>query len=68
MADISKDELQPEQTEGFKVSEAKTIDEYTKLGKEIEIHPLLALPHQAIQISSLLTSLLNSPILIPLLI
>jgi len=66
MADISKDELQPEQTEGFKVSEAKTIDEYTKLGKEIETHPVVALPYQAVHISSLLIILLNPPILIPL--
>lgn len=27
------DDLQPEQTEGFKVGEKKTIDEYQKLGK-----------------------------------
>jgi len=37
MADITKDELQVEQTEGFKVSESKTIDEYQKLG---ELTPL----------------------------
>lgn len=28
-----EDELVPEQTEGFKVGEKKTIDEYQKLGK-----------------------------------
>lgn len=27
------DELQPEHTEGFKVGEKKTIDEYQKLGE-----------------------------------
>ena len=29
---IKEDELQPEQTEGFKVGEKKTLDEYQKLG------------------------------------
>jgi hypothetical protein len=33
MADITKDDLQVEQTEGFKVGEQKTIDEYQKLGE-----------------------------------
>jgi hypothetical protein len=34
MADhVTEEELQPEQTEGFKVGEKKTIDEYQKLGK-----------------------------------
>jgi Rho GDP-dissociation inhibitor len=29
---IKEDELQPEKTEGFKVGEKKTLDEYEKLG------------------------------------
>jgi len=29
---IADDELKPDQTEGFKVGEKKTIDEYHKLG------------------------------------
>lgn len=29
---VADDELAPEQTEGFKVGEQKTIDEYTQLG------------------------------------
>jgi hypothetical protein len=29
----TEDELKPEQTEGFKVGEKKTIDEYQQLGK-----------------------------------
>jgi Rho GDP-dissociation inhibitor len=33
MADhITEDELKPEATEGFKVGEKKTIDEYNQLG------------------------------------
>jgi len=55
MADISKDELQPEQTEGFKVSEAKTIDEYKQLGKEDDKPgsgpSFLPSLHQAVQLS-----------------
>lgn len=30
---VGHDDLVPEQTEGFKVGEKKTIDEYQKLGK-----------------------------------
>ena len=30
---VADDELAPETTEGFKVGEKKTIDEYQKLGK-----------------------------------
>lgn len=33
--DHHDDELVPEQTEGFKVGEKKTIDEYHKLGKTL---------------------------------
>lgn len=33
MATVADDELVPEQTEGFKVGQKKTIDEYQKLGK-----------------------------------
>lgn len=33
MASQAEDELAPSQTDGFKVSEKKTIDEYTKLGE-----------------------------------
>ncbi|KAK7509041.1 uncharacterized protein IWZ02DRAFT_466311 [Phyllosticta citriasiana] len=33
MVDAHDDELTPEQTEGFKVGEKKTIDEYQQLGK-----------------------------------
>ena len=31
------DDLKPEGTEGFKVSEAKTLDEYQKLGKSANL-------------------------------
>lgn len=34
MASQAEDELAPSQTDGFKVSEKKTIDEYTKLGEQ----------------------------------
>jgi len=34
---IADDELKPEQTEGFKVGEKKTIDEYHKLGMPVSI-------------------------------
>jgi len=34
MASQGEDELAPSQTDGFKVSEKKTIDEYTKLGEQ----------------------------------
>jgi hypothetical protein len=30
---VTDDELKPEETEGFKVGEKKTIEEYQKLGK-----------------------------------
>jgi len=30
---VTDDELKPEETEGFKVGEKKTIEEYHKLGK-----------------------------------
>jgi len=46
MADHA-DDLHPEQTEGFKVGEKKTIDEYQKLGKQLLL-PLrgqASLPH-----------------------
>ena len=33
----TEDELAPETTEGFKVGEKKTIDEYQQLGKEIVV-------------------------------
>lgn len=35
-AAVGHDDLVPEQTEGFKVGEKKTIDEYQKLGKSVE--------------------------------
>lgn len=35
-ATVGQDDLTPEQTEGFKVGEKKTIDEYQKLGKSLE--------------------------------
>jgi hypothetical protein len=35
MADHHEDELAASQTEGFKVGEKKTLDEYNKLGKLI---------------------------------
>lgn len=45
----NEDELQPEQTEGFKVGEKKTIDEYQKLGTlssiQIGQDPSIACPH-----------------------
>jgi Rho GDP-dissociation inhibitor len=34
----TEDELKPEATEGFKVGEKKTIDEYQQLGKTNQIH------------------------------
>jgi len=34
---IADDELKPEQTEGFKVGEKKTIDEYHKLGMILSV-------------------------------
>lgn len=34
MASKADDDLQPERTEGFKVGEKKTVEEYTKLGKK----------------------------------
>jgi Rho GDP-dissociation inhibitor len=43
MASQAEDELAPSQTDGFKVSEKKTIDEYTKLGEQsasIVVNPL----------------------------
>lgn len=39
MVDGHEDELTPEQTEGFKVGEKKTIDEYQQLGKYLPHHP-----------------------------
>ena len=30
-----EDDLQPEQTDGFKVGEKKTVEEYAKLGKAV---------------------------------
>jgi len=41
MSNVNDEELVPEQTEGFRVGEKKTIDEYQKLGKNIrcQIHP-----------------------------
>ena len=33
MASQVEDDLAPEQTEGFKVGEKKTVEEYTKLGE-----------------------------------
>lgn len=33
MATVRDEELEPEQTEGFKVSEGKTLEEYQKLGR-----------------------------------
>ena len=33
MASKADDDLQPEKTEGFKVGEKKTVEEYAKLGK-----------------------------------
>jgi len=33
MADHHEDDLKPDQTEGFKVGEKKTLDEYHQLGK-----------------------------------
>jgi len=35
---VTADELAPEQTEGFKVGEKKTIDEYQKLGESCPQH------------------------------
>jgi len=46
---VTDDELKPEETEGFKVGEKKTIEEYQKLGKCLSTtfcltwHPFL--PH-----------------------
>jgi len=41
MSNVNDEELVPEQTEGFRVGEKKTIDEYQKLGKNIALrsHP-----------------------------
>ena len=39
------DDLVPEQTEGFKVGEKKTIDEYQKLGKPRNEHMHWKTPH-----------------------
>jgi hypothetical protein len=41
---IPEDELKPEETEGFKVGEKKTIDEYHQLGTYYVILDLDALP------------------------
>lgn len=41
MASNAEDELTPEQTEGFKVGEKKTIDEYQKLGMYLLIHRMI---------------------------
>ena len=38
MASNAEDELAAEQTEGFKVGEKKTIDEYQQLGETTSIH------------------------------
>ncbi len=38
MSNVNDEELTPEQTEGFKVGEKKTIDEYQKLGKVFILH------------------------------
>jgi Rho GDP-dissociation inhibitor len=39
------DDLVPEQTEGFKVGEKKTIDEYQKLGKSWNENMHWMIPH-----------------------
>lgn len=41
MASSVEDDLVPEQTEGFKVGEQKTIDEYQKLGRQLSSLPAL---------------------------
>ena len=38
---LGNEDLVPEQTEGFKVGEKKTIDEYQKLGESNHISPHL---------------------------
>lgn len=38
MAAQGEDDLSVEQTEGFKVGEKKTIDEYQKLGERLGLH------------------------------
>jgi len=40
MSNVADEELVPEQTEGFKVGQKKTIDEYQKLGNSLS-HSLL---------------------------
>jgi hypothetical protein len=45
MASRGEDELAPSKTEGFKVGEKKTLDEYAKLGMDLHIFlsdPLLS--------------------------
>jgi hypothetical protein len=39
------EDLVPEQTEGFKVGEKKTIDEYQKLGKSQKYHIAAIISH-----------------------
>jgi hypothetical protein len=39
------EDLVPEQTEGFKVGEKKTIDEYQKLGKSQKYHIAAVISH-----------------------
>jgi len=41
MSKVNDEELTPEQTEGFKVGEKKTIDEYQKLGKVVILHLIM---------------------------
>ncbi len=48
MSRNADDELAPEQTEGFKVGEKKTIDEYQKLGRHSGVTAFLkTLPQQS---------------------
>lgn len=42
MASNNNEDLLPEQTEGYKVGEKRTIDEYHKMGMLISIEPLHA--------------------------
>jgi len=65
MADISKDELQVEQTEGFKVSESKTIDEYQKLGELMPFHYRSRICQSSLSLSHLHTSANPTNLILP---